>query len=483
MTEIDFTTVEQCRAAAQQLLDSTDGDLTGPAAERFQALTLHAEQLRERQAQRDRRHATDLAAMVRGLQSGELRTEGGANGMHTLNGEQRSQYDEDRPAPDRQRDSAMRTIERSHKAGLLAAGGAEVAERLVGSGPAPARSWAARWIAETGCEKYREAFSKLVLDPQRGHLQFTPAEGEAFRRVTALQAEQRAMSLTDAAGGFLVPFELDPTVLLSSDGSNNPLMKISRVIQTVSDVWHGVTSEGVVAEWLPESSEAADASPTLTQPAIPSCKASVFVPFSVELQGDATTLMQELGRLLQDGADQLLATAFTTGSGTGQPTGIISALAGGSSVVTGDGSEALAASDIYKVQSMLPPRFQPRASWNANLSILNTIRQFETTNGALRFPELSTSPPKLLGRNIYENSNMDGSLNTAATETNHVLLYGDFSQFAMTMRTGSSLELIPHLVGANRRPTGERGAWLWMRVGSDVLVDNAFRLLNVPTSA
>ncbi|CAM3108611.1 phage major capsid protein [Mycobacterium intermedium] len=405
----------------------------------------------------------------------------GSNGLRIESG---SAGDSDGPATGRQRDAAMRIVERSQRDGLLTAGGAEVVERLVGSGPAPARSWAARWVTETGSQHYREAFAKMVLDPQRGHLQWTAAESEAWRRVTALQQEQRAMNLTDSTGGFLVPYELDSTVLLSSDGSNNPLMAISRVIQTVSDVWHGVTSEGVVAEWLPEASEAADASPTLAQPAIPSHKASVFVPFSVELEGDATTLMQELGRLLQDGADQLLATAFTTGSGTGQPTGIISALVdGGTSVVTGDGSEALAASDIYKLQNALPPRFQPRASWNANLAILNTIRQFESGNGARLHPELSLNPPMLLGRNVYENSNMDGTINAAATEDNYLLLYGDFSQFAITLRTGSSLELIPHLVGANRRPNGERGAWLWTRVGSDVLIDNAFRVLRVSTSA
>lgn len=487
MTEIQDMTVEQCRAEAQGLLDSTDGDLAGPAAERFQALTRRAEQLRQRQAQR----AAEAGDMVRRLRDGDpgFALEG-PGGMRRTDGTPLPGYaapshygDEDRPPADRQRDNAMRVLDRSQKDGVLTAGGAEVVERLVGSGPAPAMSWAARWVTETGSQHYRNAFAKMITDPQRGHLQWTAQEGEAWRRVTALQAEQRAMSLTDVAGGFLVPYELDSTVLLSSDGSNNPLMKISRVIQTVSDVWHGVTSAGVTAEWLPESNEAADASPTLTQPAIPSYKASVFVPFSVELQGDATTLMRELGRLLQDGADQLLAEAFTTGSGIGRPTGIISALADSSSVVTSDGSEALAASDIYKLQNALPPRFQARASWNANLAILNTIRQFETTNGALKFPELSANPPMLLGRSVYENSNMDGTINAAATETNDVLLYGDFSQFAVTLRTGSSLELVSHLMGENRRPTGERGAWLWTRVGSDVLIDNAFRLLRVSTTA
>jgi predicted phage gp36 major capsid-like protein len=34
-----------------------------------------------------------------------------------------------------------------------------------------------------------------------------------------------------------------------------------------------------------------------------------------------------------------------------------------------------------------------------------------------------------------------------------------------------------NLFGANRRPTGQRGMFLWARVGSDSVVDNAFRLL------
>jgi predicted phage gp36 major capsid-like protein len=37
-------------------------------------------------------------------------------------------------------------------------------------------------------------------------------------------------------------------------------------------------------------------------------------------------------------------------------------------------------------------------------------------------------------------------------------LYGDFSQYVITRRVGSSLELMPHRFGANRRPTGQRGA-------------------------
>lgn len=78
---------------------------------------------------------------------------------------------------------------------------------------------------------------------------------------------------------------------------------------------------------------------------------------------------------------------------------------------------------------------------------------------------------------------MDSTFDPAATATNLILLYGDFQQFVITDRIGSRIELIPNLVGENQRPTGQRGAFLWARVGSDTVVDHAFRVLNIATTA
>jgi HK97 family phage major capsid protein len=77
---------------------------------------------------------------------------------------------------------------------------------------------------------------------------------------------------------------------------------------------------------------------------------------------------------------------------------------------------------------------------------------------------------------MNELSNMDGVIDAGLE--NYILLYGDFTQFVIVDRVGTTLEVIPNLVGTNRRPTGQRGALLWFRTGSDSVVDNAFRLLN-----
>lgn len=56
------------------------------------------------------------------------------------------------------------------------------------------------------------------------------------------------------------------------------------------------------------------------------------------------------------------------------------------------------------------------------------------------------------------------------------LVFGDFSKFLIVDRIGMNVELVPHLLGANRRPTGERGILaVWMN-NCKVLVDNAFRI-------
>jgi HK97 family phage major capsid protein len=186
--------------------------------------------------------------------------------------------------------------------------------------------------------------------------------------------------------------------------------------------------------------------------------------------------LSEIGKLLSDGMLQLLNDALTTGSGTGMPTGIVTALTGGSSVVAAGTADTLTAADVYNVQGSLGPRWQANARWCANLAILNKLRQLETANGSLVFPELRATEPTLAGKPVHELSNMSAALGGGAGN-NPALLYGDFSNFVVSQRIGSAVELIPHLFGSNLRPTGQRGLYMYARYGSDSVNDAAFRLL------
>ena len=74
----------------------------------------------------------------------------------------------------------------------------------------------ARYIDAVSNPEYERAFWKRVTRPNTAQFEMTPKEAEAMRRVAQVEAE-RAMSVgSTTAGGFGVPFALDPTIMLSS---------------------------------------------------------------------------------------------------------------------------------------------------------------------------------------------------------------------------------------------------------------------------
>lgn len=390
-----------------------------------------------------------------------------------------SRFASGRPGTER----ARIVLDDLHRSRMIPDHAAERVERLLDSDDLATSSAAARHVERAGDPHYLGAFAKLVADPTRGPMLWTGEERQAYQAVQDLRAEMRAMSTGAGAGGEMVPLALDPAILLTNDGATNPLRRIARVEQIVTNRWQGVSSAGVTAGWRAEGSEEGDDSPTLDDPTVEVHTGSAFVPFSIEVRQDAIRFVEELSRLLVDAADVLQAEAFVSGTGNDQPEGFVTGLAGTDSELDPATAETFAAEDVYAVQSALGPRFQANARWAASLSTINTIAQFETGNGARMFPELGEG--RLLRRPLEELSEMDGvdGIDTGATADHRILAYGDFRHVLIVDRLGSTIELVPHLFGANRRPTGESGLLLWFRTGSKVLVPEAFRVLNVATTA
>jgi HK97 family phage major capsid protein len=345
---------------------------------------------------------------------------------------------------------------------------------------------AARWASVASNPDYLSAFTSMLVDPERGHLEWTPQQRQAW---TDAQMQSRAMNIgTDASGGYLVPFSLDPVFTLTNDGTINPLRRIARTTTIATDKWNGITTAGVTAEWKAEAAEVADASPSdLAQPSIPVHMADTYVVYSFESEQDIPSLVDELQTAMTDGRDRLEATAFTTGDGSGKPKGIITAVAADAgSLVTPTTAETFAVADVYKVAAALPPRHQANAQWAAAYATELSIRQFASGDGANHafWSDLGGgTPPNLLGKPWNQVSDMDGTYNPAATAANYLLLFGDFSKYMIVDRIGTTVEIVPHVLGSNRRPTGQRGLLMYWRVGADCLDTNAFRLLNVATTA
>jgi hypothetical protein len=123
----------------------------------------------------------------------------------------------------------------------------------------------ARHILLTGSEEYQEAFQAYLENPQGN-------------------AQRAALSLTLANGGYLLPYVLDPTILITNTGSANPWRRISNIKQTTSNTWNGVTSAGVNAAWLTEGSTATDNTPTVGNIQITPQKAAAWLFGSYEVE-------------------------------------------------------------------------------------------------------------------------------------------------------------------------------------------------------
>lgn len=319
----------------------------------------------------------------------------------------------------------------------------------------------------TSSPEYLRAWTKLA----RGRGNLITAEEQ--------RAIERAMSLTDSQGGFLVPFQLDPTVIITSAGSLNEIRQVARSVVATGDVWNGVSAGEVTWRWAAEASEAGDNAPTFAQPTVTVHKADGFVPISLEALADEANVTSEVGRLLAQGKDTLEAAAFATGTGSGQPFGIVTALAAtAGSLVSTATADTIVVDDVTGLDSALPARYRRMAAWLANRSIYNEIRGLDTAGGAGLWVQLRDDlPPQLIGKRTYESEDMDGTPFTTGADNDNVLIFGDFTNYVIADRIGMTVELIPHLFGTNRRPTGQRGWYAYYRVGADSVNDDAFRML------
>ena len=327
----------------------------------------------------------------------------------------------------------------------------------------------AKRMVLTESDAYRSAFMKGVSQNSPA---FTADEARALD-------EFRAMSEgVDTAGGFGIPVLIDPSIILTSGAAAAPVLDLARVVTITTDEWKGVSSAGVTWSYDGEGTEVSDDSPTLAQPTVPMYTARGFIPYSVEVGDDYPAFAAEMRRLLDAGYIDLVAQQTITGSGSSQPTGVFTALDANTNVevvVTTDG--AFGAVDLLKVWKSLPERYRANATWIMNTDVENEIRTFAAgADSAYYTVDLSAGGiGTLFGRPIRTTDYAPEF--TGTTGAANILVVGDFSNFLVAQRAGMSLELVPHLFGANQRPTGQRGWFASARHGFDSVNDLGFRLL------
>lgn len=465
---------------ARQILDRADGTLSTDDQARYDELMTDLEALRDRDQQLARVERL-AGGTLGGHEPGADRTDARDRGPQFM--QRTDPWTPTGPeSPTQVRSRALTAIERWDADDDLKQSATQTVAR-------------AGWSAAEGSEQdvagvaghvlrfsnplYVAAFRKYAADPEGFVADLERDEKAAWTEAKAYA--RAALSTT----GAVLPSPLDPTIVLTGDGAIDPMRRLARVDTTVSKEKRYITSAGSTFSYDAELAEVSDDTHTETEVTITTHKGQGFIQASLEVWADQPGFPTEVAKLIADGRATLDADKFVTGTGTDQPKGIETALAGTASEINSTGTEDLVADDVYALQEAVPPRFRQRGVWQLELSTLNKIRRMFNPSG--------TEPPlvegdRMLGLPYELNSSVDpfSGVDPAVTASNMLLFLGDWRHYVILDRIGLSVHFVPPGVLQNTTtnlPDGRVGWYALWRTGADVLDIAPFRMLDVPTSA
>ena len=376
-------------------------------------------------------------------------------------------------------DGALRTLERCQSRDTMSGRAAVALERLVRHGD-PAGT-TGRYLTAAGDPAYNSAFGKILRYGDSAAMRMTADEMTAVQRVAQVEFERAMIEGTGSLGGFALPIEIDPSVLLTSSGALNPIRQLADVRQMVGFQLRLVSADTPASTYAAELTEVADGSPTLVQPTVTAQKGQSFIPFSIELGMDWASIQKDLLQLLSDGKDILDATMFLSGSGVAEPVGIFAASGGLTNAQRIQTATAATTTigDLYALrQGLTGTRFWRNAVFVAAPTAWDVFYRYvaqASTTDPLPFTDGRGGP--FLGTRKEEWSTMSAATTTTGS---NVAIVGDWSGYVIGDRVGAQVELVSHLFGATSRfPTGERGLYYFWRTGTSVSKPNAFRFLQV----
>ena len=235
---------------------------------------------------------------------------------------------------------------------------------------------------------------------------------------------------TGLAGGYVIPYQFS-NELERTMAYYGPMLQVSRVITTPQAgtlYWPKVNDTGTSGNWHTEGGAVTVQDMTFTRETFAAHVINTLVKVSVEWANDEFGLLNtELPIMLGERLGRGLNTAFTTGDGSGKPTGFRDvAPSGVESASTG----AFTASDLINlVHSVdIAYRNSPSAAFMMHDQILSAVRKLNVDNdyNGLFQPSLREgTPDRLLGYNFFVNNDLP----SAQAADAKIIFFGDWSKY------------------------------------------------------
>ena len=246
-------------------------------------------------------------------------------------------------------------------------------------------------------------------------------------RVAALRAQGVA---TDAAGDYTVPTGFWNSLIESRLAWGGMRQARTFVFQTASGndlPIPTVNDTGNVGAIIAENTEDAEQDVTFGQVTLNAYKyTSKFVKVSFELlQDSAFDIGAFLGRALGTRLGRIENTHFTTGTGTGQPNGVVTASSAGKTAAS---ATAITYAEVIDLEHSVDPAYRLGGEFMFNDSTLAALKKLTVGSSDARplwAPGMAVGQPNTIDGVPYViNQDMASITNSAK-----VMLFGDFSQY------------------------------------------------------
>ena len=242
---------------------------------------------------------------------------------------------------------------------------------------------------------------------------------------------------TDSAGGYTVPEgfvnNLEKAML-----EFGPMRQVADILRTASGnalPWPTVNDTGNAGALLAENTQDSEQDMTFGVMTLDAYKyTSKIVRVSVELlQDSAFNLGAELGSLLGERLGRIQNTHATTGTGSSQPNGIVTASALGKTAAS---ATAITADEIIDLFHSVGRAYRGNSSFMAADSTVAAIRKLKDGDSQYLWqPGLQAGQPdRLLGVPLLVNDDMD-----AIATGKKTVLFGDMSKYKMREVLGVTL--------------------------------------------
>jgi len=331
----------------------------------------------------------------------------------------------------------------------------------------------AQFVLATSDPAYRSAFHKWLKDPIDGRTTWTREEALAYQRTYSVRA---ALSLTPANGGYMVPFTLDPTVILTNTGAVNPY-------RTIATVWTTSTKR-LERRHVSRGHRRVDRGRRRGRGRQPHRRAAEDHPG--EGRRVRVRLLRIPRRLGLRATVPRAARRRQGPAGGGRVRGRHrhASAEGCHRRRHGPGAHRLGDRRAAAGRRVRTAERAPRsvAQPTVPAGVAGVAARHQRTAAAAKVHRLYRLPGRRLVRHPTDARQANPGVEQLLLDPHRDqqdLAYGDLSQYYIVDRVGVQVIYDPLVLGATRRPTGQAGYYAFWRTGGDAAVAAALRVLTL----